>query len=279
MSSKYQQIGDSEKDSEKFHDIKPRRPSESESLTSTLLDHEQDRAAPRFSPSERWLWLVHLVLLTFSFIMFVASFYNRASTLTYVKKFSAYSPAAEAIKYERIQFNDTMGEGSPYVGYGPEVDKAWAAITYEVGDQMITDEERQILDMPESSLKVKHPKTGVEGYRVGLEVFHQLHCVNVLRQVAYRSWYQDLGGEFEDGEEALTMHIDHCLEILRKSIQCNADVGLFTFYMMDGDPLPWPELDTEWHVCRNFDAVREWAIENSVGNMERPDIHPIETSR
>ena len=71
---------------------------------------------------------------------------------------------------------------------------------------MITDDERKIIGMPESALKVKHPKTGVEGYRVGLEVFHQLHCVNVLRQVAYRSWYENLGGNFSDGEEELTMH-------------------------------------------------------------------------
>lgn len=63
---------------------------------------------------------------------------------------------------------------------------------------------------------------------------------------------------------------DHCLEVLRKNIQCTADVGLFTFYMLPGDPLPWPELNS-WHTCRNFDAVRDWALEHSVGNMERPD--------
>jgi Mycotoxin biosynthesis protein UstYa len=68
----------------------------------------------------------------------------------------------------------------------------------------------------------------------------------------------------------LTELEDHCLEILRKNIQCTADVGLFTFYMLEGDPLPWPELNS-WHTCRNFDRVRDWALENSVGNMERPD--------
>jgi hypothetical protein len=49
--------------------------------------------------------------------------------------------------------------------------------------------------------------------------------------------------------------------------QCNADIGLFTFYMLPGDPLAWPELNS-WHTCRNFDKVREWALDNSVGNME-----------
>ena len=66
---------------------------------------------------------------------------------------------------------------------------------------------------------------------------------------------------------------DHCLEILRLNVQCNADVGVFTFYLLEDDPLPWPELNS-WHQCRNFDKVREWALDNSVGNMERGDVSP-----
>jgi len=42
------------------------------------------------------------------------------------------------------------------------------------------------LDMPRSSLKVKHPTSGVYGYRVGIEVFHQLHCINLLQRVTYK---------------------------------------------------------------------------------------------
>jgi hypothetical protein len=155
---------------------------------------------------------------------------------------------------------------------------------------MITPAELGKIAMPKDSLKVKHPKTGVEGYRVGLEVFHQLHCVNLLRQVTYKDYYMEVGnGNFAGGQEELQMHTgnrlpktpfsqadrssDHCLEILRLNLQCNADVGLFTFYMLEGDPLPWPELNS-WHTCRNFDKVRDWALENSVGNMERPDVFP-----
>lgn len=63
------------------------------------------------------------------------------------------------------------------------------------------------------------------------------------------------------------IHLDHCLEILRLNTQCNADIGVFTFYMIPGDPLAWPELNSK-HVCRNFDKVMEWALDHSVGNME-----------
>ena len=71
---------------------------------------------------------------------------------------------------------------------------------------MITPAELSKLDMPESSLKVDHPETGKEGYRVGLEVFHQLHCINLLRRVTYRDYYEPLGGEFSHGPDALRMH-------------------------------------------------------------------------
>jgi hypothetical protein len=144
--------------------------------------------------------------------------------------------------------------------------------------------------MPDTSLKVNHPVTGEEGYRVGMEVFHHLHCLNLLRRVTYREYYEPLGGEFGHGPEALKAHtgmyiaklalpsqsiedhlayrfLDHCIEVLRQNIQCNADIGLFTFYMIPDDPLAWPELNSK-HVCRNFDKVREWAIDHSVGNME-----------
>lgn len=60
---------------------------------------------------------------------------------------------------------------------------------------------------------------------------------------------------------------DHCIEVLRLNAQCYADVGVFTFYMVPGDPLAWPQLNSN-HKCRNFDQIREWAVDHSVGNME-----------
>jgi len=271
MASKYHPVGNDEK----FDDIFVRRASTSESLGSTLLEDEEDSrlSEPRKTLNTKWIWLGHVVLLSLSFVMFAGAYFTRISTLRHVKQFSAYSPAAEAVEYQRVKFNNTMGEGSPYVGASPEVDKAWLALSYDIGDQVITDEELGIIEMPKDHLRAKHPKTGVEGYRVGMEVFHQLHCVNLLRQATFKDYYVGLGtnGDFVEGDDMLRIHLDHCLEILRMNIQCNADIGVFTFYLLPGDPLPWPELHS-YHQCRNFDRVRDWALENSVGNMERGDV-------
>jgi hypothetical protein len=75
-----------------------------------------------------------------------------------------------------------------------------------VGDQWISKTDIKRLGMPETSLMVDHPQTGVEGYRVGIEVFHQLHCINLLRRVTYKEYYEPLGGEFGKGPEALQRH-------------------------------------------------------------------------
>lgn len=270
MPSKYHPVGD-----EKFHDVSPTRASLSESFTSTLLEQEDDARSQeprRFTV--RWMWLAHALLLSLSFCLFVSAYFTRVSTLAYVQHYSAWSPAAKAVEYVDVWYNDTMGINSPYVGKGPAVDAAWDKISFDMGDTFITKDQIKIIDMPETSLTVKNPKTGEEGYRVGLEVFHQLHCLNVLRQVTYRDWYEDISGEFGKGAEDLKMHTDHCLEILRLNIMCTADIGVFTLYMIDDDPLPWPELNSH-HVCRNFDAIIDWAMENSVGTMERPDFHPL----
>lgn len=272
MAAKYHPVGDDEK----FHDIEfQQRSSTSESLGSTLLEDEERpvRLQPQKVFNEKRMWLGHVVLLSLSFSMFAAAYYTRLSTLRHVQQFSAYSPAASAVEYQRIKYNNTMGEDSPYVGASPEVDKAWFALSYDIGDQVITDAELDIIEMPKDHLRATHPKTGVEGYRVGMEVFHQLHCVNLLRQSTYKEYYMNLGtnGDFLEGEGQLRMHLDHCLEILRLSVQCSSDIGVFTFYMLEGDPLPWPELNS-WHQCRNFDKIRDWALDNSVGNMERGDI-------
>jgi len=76
--------------------------------------------------------------------------------------------------------------------------------------------------MPETSLKASNTKTGVNGYRVGLEVFHQLHCLNLLRQVSFKEHYLQYGnGNFAEGEDSLRMHTGMYLEMTTAMIERN----------------------------------------------------------
>lgn len=154
-----------------------------------------------------------------------------------------------------------------------------------VGDQMISREELDRLGLDPASIKIKHPMTGEEGYRVGLEVFHQLHCLNVLRMFTFKEWYslESVGGDIATNEKDVRVHVgmchsvqvtaqlltdhlsDHCLEALRLNLMCESDIGVFTFKNYPDLPVEghWPDFST-LHVCRNFDAIRDWAMVNSV---------------
>lgn len=70
--------------------------------------------------------------------------------------------------------------------------KSTCLTTIVVPDQMISVENFPKLEMPETSLKVVDPNTGETGYRVGLEVFHQLRCLNMLRIASYPDYYQKM---------------------------------------------------------------------------------------
>lgn len=172
-----------------------------------LLEHNliYQRRTFRERLDSKWLWLTHAFLLLISCSLFILSIANQPSTLQHVRQYSAWSPADSSVRYEKVKYNITT-EGNPFVGAGPEVDRAWREISYDMGDQWISKSDISRLGMPETSLKVDHPKTGEEGYRVGIEVFHHLHCINLLRRVTYKSYYEPLGGEFEDGPEALKGH-------------------------------------------------------------------------
>lgn len=89
-------------------------------------------------------------------------------------------------------------------------DEMWDLITGDIGDQMITPEEMKFIDKPLTSVKVTHPKTGKEGYRIGLEVFHQLHCLNLIRKDTYRDQYEGKGDFKEKDEGKLRDHISKC---------------------------------------------------------------------
>jgi hypothetical protein len=140
------------------------------------------------------------------------------------------------------------------------------------------------LQKPEDSLKVTNPKTGETGYRVGLEVFHQLHCLNLLRMATYPNYYpkvswSDMNDKpetvrshlgtfivyclFASTEQQLTTNKDHCIEILRMNLMCLSDVNVFTFHDTPGRKGAWPDYESH-HVCRNFDQIKQWANDNAM---------------
>ncbi|CAK7207412.1 hypothetical protein SEUCBS139899_010222 [Sporothrix eucalyptigena] len=246
--------------------------------TRTLsIDSDEERAGfvprARRQLAKNWMWLGHAILLTTSVTLFTLSFCARnakPNDAEYTKAYSSYSPAAVAVRYETTRFtNLTPVVEGPFVGFGPEVDLAWDYIANDIGDTMISEEELDRLGLPRNSLKITHPRTGEVGYRAALEVFHQLHCLNLVRQAVYKDYYKMHGGDVGGAEskEDLMGHVDHCIETLRTNLMCQSDIGIFTFKLFPeygfADDDYWPDFNT-LHTCRNFEAVRAWAVEHTV---------------
>ena len=54
----------------------------------------------------------------------------------------------------------------------------------------------------------------------------------------------------------------HCLDILRQQLMCTVDIGVLgQVWWNRNEPLALPDFNTQ-HKCRNFDAVRRWALEH-----------------
>ncbi|KAJ9485798.1 hypothetical protein VN97_g7570 [Penicillium thymicola] len=100
---------------------------------------------------------------------------------------------------------------------------------------------------------------------VGVDVFHQLHCLNMLRQGLRRDYYTE-----HDEEPAYTIHMNHCLDYLRQAVMCNVDMTPLPVHWDEKEDRPLPDFEVE-HTCRNFWKVRDWTIERSAHKHKYKD--------
>lgn len=64
-------------------------------------------------------------------------------------------------------------------------------------------------------------------------------------------------------EELLEMeHIDHCIDSIRQSLTCNADISVLVWKWDAGEQRNVPQAEVS-HTCRKFDKIQEWARERS----------------
>ncbi|KAF2738044.1 hypothetical protein EJ04DRAFT_391514, partial [Polyplosphaeria fusca] len=97
-------------------------------------------------------------------------------------------------------------------------------------------------------------KLGDDKYMANLDLFHNAHCLNMLRKMIYPEYYTSYAAA-ERG------HLEHCLETLRQAIFCNSGTGLVTFHWVEGIEDPYPDYNVA-HQCRDPESMLHWALEN-----------------
>jgi len=177
-----------------------------------------------------------------------------------------YSPARKAVAEPRVvTFDNPHNATSPFRGEPrDELHDAWSGLLQY---HNIRATESDLHKINRTSLPL-NDEAG--GYLVTLDVFHQIHCLNQLRQQVYHEHYYP-----EDwNSPKRMMHADHCIDLLRQVLMCRGDLSLLTYSWIDGYQRPWPEYSVA-HTCHNWDNVMKWASENYIESLKGPILmHP-----
>ena len=191
-----------------------------------------------------------------------------------------YSPAAGATQWKPVVFhNGFHGDVTPWQGPpSDDVDHRWEEIYTGVGVIKITADEAA--QLPNQTLPIPEED---DGYIVGIEVYHQLHCLDIIRRALYPDRY---GGDrnmspnqkteywIHLGEYLLscmppcnyarsqTNSLEHCIDNLRQVLVCYSDISIIPWKINDRLQKEFPDAHTV-HMCRDFDALTEWMLQPS----------------
>lgn len=120
---------------------------------------------------------------------------------------------------------------------------------------------------PDTAFKLEDSLWGLgeDVYAAHLDVFHQLHCLNSLREIAYGTYYNETMGDPAGGNELYEVHLNHCVDILMQALKCSANMNLITVHWTETQPYPHPDFSIN-RQCVAFDRLEEW---NSKVSLDR----------
>ncbi|KAI9146896.1 Oxidase ustYa [Paramyrothecium foliicola] len=113
--------------------------------------------------------------------------------------------------------------------------------------------------------------TDTEVDRYSISMFHQLHCLGMVREMYFASVHGSKANVF--GEEELSgtelkhqqmIHIGHCFDYLRQAIMCAGDMTLEGAMLLPNGEVGPAGVDG-WgatHQCRSWEQAVEWTIEH-----------------
>ncbi|KAH8825473.1 hypothetical protein DL96DRAFT_1681726 [Flagelloscypha sp. PMI_526] len=177
---------------------------------------------------------------------------------TWKSALELYTPVQDHLEYEIKLFTSEKTSTTKYLGWTDEADEAWRKLYYGTFMQLNRDEASRL---PNITTQIAG-KPGV--YLAHMDVFHQLHCLNYLRQSINPQRYNDSLNGLVEG------HLLHCVEALRQTLMCNADIT--TNVWQWNEQKKRIDYRTEVpHMCVNFDKLLEWTVPRGIDEV--PDVH------
>ncbi|ETS85843.1 hypothetical protein PFICI_03868 [Pestalotiopsis fici W106-1] len=221
----------------------------------TLLDKTSTYPAGGHVRRFPWLW-VHCICLAFYCALFLTitvssqEYHQCADDQSMV-----WSPAREALQPEKVFFWNEVGtDENVYKGPpSPELDAAWNQLV-AYSNLRIKAEDLKKIDR--TSVRLSDASGHLtEYYWSGLNVHHQIHCLKLLRQALYPDYYFKGNVKLQ---RHLEDHLDHCIDNIRLTLMCKADISLGSYDWVDNNRRPLTNFRSE-HSCYNWDKVNNWA--------------------
>ncbi|KAI0486504.1 hypothetical protein F4859DRAFT_470572 [Xylaria cf. heliscus] len=232
-----------------------------EGLTSSF-DNEQGEALNHNWPKRArdftaWRTTYYTIALLFSIILLISlSTISSFPINPYLplNRGRSWSPADDVLDYELVQIDGIGTYGrSTYAGPpSPEQDAAWDDLVRPSFFRASLEDMENAGESIDDAVKIADG-----GYVAELGVYHELHCLRHLRFYLYREhYYPNLTAT---QEEYIHIHLDHCLESLRKAVMCHGNSALYSF-RWHGDDGPRASVKSNARsVCVKWDSIEAWS--------------------
>lgn len=179
------------------------------------------------------------------------------------------------ISFKEIQFNGTIWPGpNPFWARkapSDEVDQIWRSQFDPIWAIPITSSDVLKLGKdPSVVAKFEDDFWGLgdDAYIGALDVVHQMHCLNAIREYAFADYAEDRESPTKKRHGDMQwLHLQHCVDIIAQNVMCHADAGIHTYNWMDTQRQPFPDFSVN-RKCRDWDALMAWRDERVV-DMEK----------
>ncbi|KAH7884211.1 hypothetical protein F5I97DRAFT_1813616, partial [Phlebopus sp. FC_14] len=157
----------------------------------------------------------------------------------------------------------------------PALDEAWEALY-----------QRGIMQVPKPQADLFTNKTAripdnEDNYIFSFDVFHQLHCLNMIRQALHPEYYDEAYYANKGSHNPLGIvvkghedfdHLGHCIDSLRESLTCSADITPTVWAWDEKEQRTMARLDV-MHTCRNYKKILIWAEEHTIQTPFDASVH------
>ncbi|KAI9776101.1 MAG: hypothetical protein M1839_000614 [Geoglossum umbratile] len=229
---------------------------------------EDARLGKRSLSMTRWSLPASLLLFALSILLLIAARSIRPSDNQCARQLSVWSPGLDAVEYIEYDLENKFDEPSIYRGPPtPARDKAWTEL-WQFGGVRIPPEKMHLLNrtLGEEDWRMIPDEAG--GYVALLDVFHQIHCLDLVRMYTWllagnyappgqgTATRVEVPSGLRAGDVGNRMHVDHCIETLRKTLMCHGDVTPFLTIEDPKSPIGHKADFNVHQKCRDFGKIK-----------------------